>query len=101
MFVALLFGFPVAFISLLLSVIGVIKEKYWLVMIGAVLFVPFSYYLFGASGANGFALLPPLFLMLSAAAVREKNRLWAWILIAPAVLETLWVLGVVLFHQVR
>lgn len=101
MVVALLFGFPVAFISLLLSVIGVLKDKYWLVIMGAVLFVPFSYYLFGASGANGFALLPPLFLMASAAAVREKNRLWAWIFVAPSLLETLWVPGVVLFHQVR
>ncbi len=47
------------------------------------------------------ALLPPLFLITSAAAVREKNRLRAWIFVAPSLLETLWVPGVVLFYQVR
>jgi len=99
--VILVFGFPAVFVSLLVSVIGVLKEKYWLVIIGAVLFLPFSYYLNGASGNQGFALLLPLFQMISAAAVREKNKLWAWLSLAPSFLISLWVVIVVLFFQIR
>jgi hypothetical protein len=92
-FVVLVFGFPAVFLSLLISVIGIVKEKYWLVIIGAVLFIPFSYYLNGALGANGFAILLPLFQIVSAAAIREGNRLWAWLMLVPAFLAGLWVLA--------
>ena len=40
MLIAFLFGFPGAFLSLLLSSVGIIKEKYWLVIIGAILLLP-------------------------------------------------------------
>jgi hypothetical protein len=96
--VAFIFGFGLVFISLLLSVLGILKDKYWLVIIGAVLFLPFSYYLFGASGANGFSMLPLLLQMLSAAAVYEKYKLWAWIFLTPSFLMVLWVLVVALFY---
>lgn len=99
--VALIFGFGLVTVALALVVFGVLKDKYWLVLLGAVLFTPFSYYIFGASSANMFALLPLLFLILSAAAVREKNRLWAWILAAPSFLMVVWVLAVVLVFQSR
>jgi hypothetical protein len=99
--VALIFGFGLSSISLGLAVFGVLKDKYWLVLIGAVLFTPFSYYIFGASSANAFALLPLLFLVLAAAAVREKNRLWAWIMVAPSFLLVLWVFGVAVIYGLR
>ena len=95
------FGFPAAFLSLLLSVIGVRKEKYWLVIVGAVLFVPFSYYLSGSPGSYRIPLVLPFFQVLAAAAVREENRTWAWVLLLPAFLAVLWVAGVALFYQVR
>ena len=100
-FVALIFGFGLVTVALTLVVIGIIKDKYWLVLFGAVLFTPFSYYIFGASSANMFALVPLLFLILSAAAVREKNRLWAWIMVTPSFLIVLWVLAVALVFQFR
>ena len=85
--VVLLFGFPAVFRSLLVSVIGVWKDKFWLVIAGALMFMPFSYLL-------------PLFQILSAAAVREQNKLWAWLLLAPAFLATFWVVGVILLYQI-
>jgi len=39
--IILLFGFPGAILSLLVSAIGIIKDKYWLPLIGALLFMPF------------------------------------------------------------
>lgn len=99
MFVAMVFGFPAVFISLIVSVIGVLKEKFWLVIIGAVLFIPFSYYLNGAAHNNGLPFLLPLLMMGSAAAVREMNKLWAWILLVPSFLASLWIVIIAVFYQ--
>ena len=94
--VVMLFGFPAVILSLPISAIGVLKEKVWLVVVGAVLFVPFSFYLSGAPGSAGLPILLPGFQVGSALALREKNRLWAWLLLLPPLLAILWVLGVVL-----
>jgi hypothetical protein len=40
--VMLVFGIPDVILSLLVSVIGVLKQKIWLVLLGAILFAPFS-----------------------------------------------------------
>ena len=96
--IVMLFGFPAAILSILLSVIGVLTQKFWLVIIGAMLFAPFSYYLSGSPGLAGLPILLPGFQVGSAVAVREKNRLWAWLLLVPAFLTVLWVAGVVLIY---
>jgi hypothetical protein len=85
------FGVPVAVLSLLLSVIGVFTEKVWLVLLAAVLFIPFSYYLSGSSDWAGLPILLPGFQVGSAVAVREKSKLWAWLLLVPASFAVLWV----------
>lgn len=100
-FVAMLFGFPAAFLSLLVSTIGILKEKFWLVILGALLFIPFTYYLYGAPGSAGLPILLPLLQFGSAAAVYKKNKLWAWLLLAPSFLATLWVAGLALVYQIQ
>lgn len=97
--VVMVFGLPAVLLSLVLSVIGVWKDKFWLVILGAVLIIPFAYYLNGSPGLRGFAILLPLFQMVSGAAVREKSKVWAWILLIPAFLAGFWVLGVALYYQ--
>lgn len=99
LFVVMVFGLPAVLVSLVLSVIGVLKEKFWLVILGAVLIIPFAYYLNGSPGLRGFAILLPLFQMVSAAAVREKSNIWAWILLVPAFLASFWALGAALYYQ--
>ena len=94
----MIFGFPAMVLSLILSAIGVLKEKVWLVLAGAILFIPFSYYLSGAPGSAGLPILLPGFQMGSAVAVREKNKLWAWLLLVPALFAALWVAGVALLY---
>jgi hypothetical protein len=97
--IPLLFGFPAAILSLLVSVVGVLTQKYWLVILGAVLFAPFSYYLSGAPGLAGLPILLPGFQVGSAVAVRERNRLWAWLLLIPAFSVALWVAVVALSYN--
>lgn len=99
--VVVFFGFPAALLSLLLCALGVRKEKPWLVGVGAVLFVPFSYYLSGAPGSYRLPLLLPLLQAAAAAALRAGRKGWAWALIAPAVLSVLWLAVAALFYQVR
>jgi hypothetical protein len=97
--VMLVFGFPAVILSLLVSVIGVLKQKIWLVLLGAVLFAPFSYYLSGSPGLAGLPILLPGFQVGSAVAVREKNTFWAWLLLLPAFFVVLWVGGLALFSN--
>jgi hypothetical protein len=96
--VVMIFGFPAAILSLLLSVIGVLTEKFWLVVIGAILFAPFSYYLSGTPGLAGLPILLPGFQVGSAVAVCEKSKLWAWLLLVPALFTVHWVGSVVLIY---
>ena len=99
MLVAFLFGFPGAFLSLLVSAVGIAKNKYWLVLICALLFLPFTYYLYGSPAFfSGFVFLLPLLQFGSALAVFKKKRTLAWLLLAPSIVMVLWILGVVLIY---
>jgi hypothetical protein len=98
--IAFLFGFPGAFLSLLFSAFGIIKEKYWLVIIGALLFSPFTYYLYGSPGVrSNFVILLPLLQLGSALAVVKKKGTLAWLLLAPSILMVLWVASIVLIYS--
>jgi len=100
MLIVFLFGFPGAFLSLLLSLVGILKEKYGFVIIGGILFLPFTYYLFGSPGIlSNFVILLPLLQFGSALAVFKKKRTLAWLLLAPSILMALWVLSVVLIYS--
>jgi hypothetical protein len=69
--IALIFGFGLVSVALLLSVLGILNDKSWLVIIGAAL------------------------------AVQGKKTFWAWTLLAPSFLTVFWVLGVALYYQVQ
>jgi hypothetical protein len=85
--------------SLAASMIGVWKNRFWLVLIGAVLFFPISYYFNGSPSLHGFAILLPLFQVGSAAAVREGNKPWAWLLLLPAFLTVIWLIVFIIIYQ--
>ena len=101
LFVIMLFGYPAVGLSLLLSALGVWKKKYWLVLLGALLFIPFSYYLSGAPGSYRLPLFLPIFQVFSAVAVREQQTRWAWLLLIPAALATLYIVLVAVLYQAR
>ena len=97
--IILLFGFPAVLLSLLVSVIGIVVGKSWLLVVGAILFAPFCYYLNGAPGSLGLPIFLPLFQVAAGAAVREKKKRWAMLLLLPALLVSLYVAGVVLLFN--
>ena len=87
-----LFGFPGAFLSLILSAIGILKNKVSFLLLGMLLFLPFCYYLDGTPRFDGTILLS-LFHLGAAFAVRRKWNWLAWILLIPSLVLILFVLN--------
>jgi hypothetical protein len=87
-----LVGFPGAFLSLIISVIGILKGKYGLVLLGMLLFIPFCLYLDGTPNFHGTTLLS-LFHLATAYAVRRNANWLAWIFLIPSVVLILFVLN--------
>ena len=90
---AIIFDF-LAILSLTISIIGIVNDKYWLLLIGAMLVFPFSYLLSSALDFSGFIFLP-LFYLGSAIAVYLKNGSVAWLLLLPVFLLALFLLTLV------
>jgi len=86
-------------VSLVLSVIGILKNKYLFVLGGAILFFPISYYFNGSPTFHGYGLFLPVFQVISAAAVKEGNKPWAWIFLLPAFMIVFWFIFVALSNQ--
>lgn len=87
-----LFGFPGAILSLIVSVIGILKGRHWLLILGMLLFLPFCLYLDGTPNFDGTVLLP-LFHLAAAYAVRRNANWLAWIFLIPSVVLILFVLN--------
>jgi hypothetical protein len=91
-----IFGWPLIILSLLASAVGLVTKRYWLLLVGAVLIIPFSYYLGNAPGIGVLAYFLPVFQACAAYAIRIKHLLIAWILAAPAFVVSAWAAVLVL-----
>lgn len=96
---ALIFGMLVV-LALALSIFGLIKNKTWFVLIGAVLFLPFVYYFAGSPNTRIIIVLPFLHFG-SAYALYKNNKMMAWSLFSPVVFFVLFVAGIILVSQFR
>jgi hypothetical protein len=97
-FLPILFFQVSTLLSLILSIIGLIKNKFWLLVIGAILFLPFVYY-FGGYPNTRIILVLPLLQLGSAYALYKSNKMMAWSLFSPVIMFILFVLGIVLSQQ--
>jgi hypothetical protein len=84
--------------SLILSVIGLTKNKTWLVVIGAILFFPFVYY-FAGSPATRIIIVLPFLHFGSAYALYKNNKMMAWSLFSPVILFVLFVISIIFANQ--
>lgn len=87
-----LVGFPGAILSLLVSIIGILKGKYGLLLLSMFLFIPFCLYLDGTPNFHGTTLLS-LFHLAAAYAVRRNASWLAWIFLIPSVVLIAFVLN--------
>jgi hypothetical protein len=86
--VQIFFGWPAILVSLALCIAGLLFKRVLLVILGALLFVPFSLYLSGYPTVRAAALLLPLCLFGAAYALYRKKTLISWLLILPALLAS-------------
>ena len=84
------FGWPFVVLSLAISIIGITGNRAWIVVVGAVLILPFCYNLNATSMFRGVGLILPLFHIGSAVAVFEESDLWAWLLLVPTTFLSMW-----------
>jgi hypothetical protein len=85
-------------LALVISIIGLVKSKTWLVVVGAFLFLPFVYY-FGGSPTTRIIIVLPLLHFGSAYALYKNNKMMAWSLFSPVVFFVLFVAGIVLTYH--
>ena len=82
--VQIIFGWPAILVSLALCIAGLLWMKAFMVVIGAVMFIPASWFLSGYPPVRWLAPLLPLFLLGAAYAVHRKKKLLAWLLTLPS-----------------
>ena len=97
--IQIIFGWPGAVTSLALSVAGLITKRYWLLLVGAVLLIPSTYYLGGGPGIYRLIMLVPLFQLGSAFAIYKNKILLAWSLLVPALLAVAYLLFLFIYVQ--
>ena len=83
------FGAPLAIAGLLACSVGVMLKRPWLLLIGALFFVPSSYYIGGHPGV-GFLMLLPLLPPLAALVLHQGRPLWAALLLVPNSVAVIW-----------
>lgn len=93
----MIFGILVL-LALSLSIFGLIKNKVWLVLIGAVLFLPMVYY-FGGSPTTRIIIVLPFLHFGSAFALYKNNKMMAWSLFSPVIFFVLFVIGIIFVNQ--
>lgn len=86
------FGWPFFVISILLSITGILNNRYGLVLLGTVFILPFAYYLMGTTRLAVLAVLIPIFHLCCAWAVKDENDLWSWLWLSPTIIVRLWLL---------
>lgn len=87
--VQIIFGWPAILTALFLSLAGLKLRKPWLLVLGGVLAVPFSWYLSGYPAIRTASILLPLFQFAAALALRREKLVLAWGLLTPFVVVTL------------
>lgn len=85
-------------LSLILSVIGLVKNKTWLLFIGAILFLPFVYY-FGKTPTTRIIIVLPLLHFGSAYALYKNNKMMAWSLFSPVIFFVFFVISIVVVNK--
>ena len=93
--VQIIFGWPAIIATLLVTVAGLVWKRYWLLLVGALLFIPISLYLNGFPIIRGLALALPIFLIGAVFAVRTLKLPLAWLLVSPVFIVSAWLAYVV------
>ena len=78
--VTLFFGWPAVLASVIVSGIGLFKNRYPLVVTGAILAFPFSWFVSGFPIVHSLLFLAPLLLLAAAFVLSRGHEMIAWVL---------------------
>ena len=92
----LLVGWPAIIITVILAIIGLIRNNYRFLVAAAILALPFSWYLSGFPVVRSPVFLLPLLLLGSAYAEYRDREMLAWILAIPFFLAIVLLLLVIM-----
>ena len=93
---AVVFGWPVVLLAIVLSVLGIIKRLPLLLVVSAVLVAPFSLYLGGSPRIGWLGFMIPVLLIGASVAIRYRRMEIAWSLLVPIVAVLAWVASIVM-----
>jgi hypothetical protein len=85
----LLFGWPAILVTVILAIIGLIRNNYRYLVAAAILAFPFAWFLSGFPLIRSPVFLLPLFLFGSAYLMYREREMLAWILAIPFFLAIL------------
>ena len=92
----LLFGWPAIVVTVILGIIGLIRNNYRFLVAAAILAFPFSWFLSGFPIIRSPAFLMPLLLLGSGYAMYRGREMLAWIVAIPFFLAILLLFYVIL-----
>ena len=98
--IPVLLGLPAAILALLSLLTGLIIKRYWLLLAGAILLIPSTYYLSGGPGSPDAIRFIPLLSLVAAYAVYKKKMWLAWLLLSPAFLAIAYFFFLFIYVQV-
>ena len=85
----LLFGWPAILVTVILAIIGLIRNNFRYLLAAAILAFPFAWFLSGFPIIRSPVFLLPLFLFASAYLMYRGREMLAWILAIPFFLAIL------------
>jgi hypothetical protein len=95
-FLLLLVGWPAIVTTLILAVIGLLRNNYRFLLGAAILAFPFSWYLSGFPSVRSPVFLLPLFLFGSSYLMFREREMLAWLTAVPFFLAILLLFYVIL-----
>ena len=95
---AIVFGWPGAITSIAVSTVGLLVQRVVLVVIGALVGLPFMFYLFATPRFWLLAVVAAPCHFAAAAAVARRWKLLAWLLFVPTPLVTWYVAAAMTRH---
>ncbi len=85
----LLFGWPAILVTVILAIIGLVRNNYRYLVAAAILAFPFAWFLSGFPIIRSPVFLLPLFLFSSAYLMYRGHEMFAWIMAVPFFLAIL------------
>ena len=88
---SILLGWPAVLVTIILAVVGLLRDNYRFLVVAAILAIPFSWLLSGFPIISSPVFMLPLLLFGSGYFIYRGREMVAWLLLVPYIM-TIWLL---------